>query len=372
MIPNIYRYPLDLTGQSRNNYITGENQNIGTSPVRAIAPNAGAFYGASIQILDRNTNQDLLASQYRFQFLHSDLTEKSGQEVWGVLLITDPSVSSEISLSYQTVGGPDAVPFTTVSQEVAALQLDNRGVVFANITGLPDTYTPVPHMHWVGDTYDWDYVVTALELCLNAMTMAEAATYDTTLTYIDQQKGLSAQTTVNLAAQLQAHITNYQNPHQTTLCQVGAYSSTEVKQLIATEATARASADTQINASIQTHATCYNNPHDDTASDIGGYTICETNANLAAINTALNTQMASDNSNMLEHIANKDNPHEVTLAQLGGLTTAQINTAIANAVSPVTTQLQSDITTMNAHIANKNNPHQVTIGQIGAWDEADI
>jgi len=372
MIPNIYRYPLDLTGTSRDNYITGENQNVGSAIVRAIAPNAGAFFGSSIEILDLSSNKTLNDTQYQFQFLHEELSIKTGQEVWGILLITDQSVSANISLSYQAVGGPDAVPYTTLAAEIAALQLDNRSVAFANITGFPDTVTPVPHMHWVGDTYDWDYVVNALELCLNAMTLAEAASYDSTLTYIDQQKGLYTTTIANMAAQLAAHIANYQNPHQTTLAQVDAYSSTQVNTLIAVETTNRQNADAVINSAIQAHATCYNNPHLDTADDIGGYSTGETIANLEAVGNALSDRLDSDANSMAAHIANDNNPHEVTLAQLSGYTTAQITTAISNGVSPIATQLANDTTAMNAHIANHNNPHQTTIGQIGAWDTADI
>jgi hypothetical protein len=372
MIPNIYRYPLDLTGASRDNYITGEDQNIGSSVVRAIAPNAGAFFGSSIEIFDLASNKTLNSTQYTFQFLHEELTVKTGREVWGILLVTDPSVSANISLSYQAVGGPDAVPYTTLAAEIAALQLDSRSVSFSNITGFPDTVTPVPHMHWIGDTYDWDYVVTALEICLNAMTLSEAASYDSVLTYIDQQKGLYTQNIANMATQLAQHIANYQNPHQTTLAQVDAYSSTQVNTLIGVETTNRQNADAVINSAIQTHATCYANPHIDTADDIGGYSTGETTTNLATVVAALNAQLTSDANAMAAHIANDNNPHQVTLAQLSGYTTAQITTAISNGVSPIATQLANDTTAMNAHIANRNNPHQTTIGQIGAWDTADI
>lgn len=372
MIPNIYRYPLDLTGASRDNYITGEDQNIGSSVVRAIAPNAGAFFGSSIEIFDLASNETLNATQYTFQFLHEELTVKTGREVWGILLVTDPSVSANISLSYQAVGGPDAVPYTTLAAEIAALQLDNRSVSFSNITGFPDTVTPVPHMHWIGDTYDWDYVVTALEICLNAMTLSEAASYDSVLTYIDQQKGLYTQNIANMAAQLAQHIANYQNPHQTTLAQVDAYSSAQVNTLIGVETTNRQNADAVINSAIQAHATCYANPHIDTADDIGGYSTSETTANLAGVVATLNAQLTSDANAMAAHIANDNNPHQVTLALLSGYTTAQITTAISNGVSPIATQLANDTTAMNAHIANMNNPHQTTIGQIGAWDTADI
>lgn len=372
MIPNIYRYPLDLTGLSRDNFITGEDQAIGMSSVRAIAPNAGAFYGRSMQILDLTTNKFLVPAQYTFQFLHKQLSEESGGEVWGVLVITDPSVGANISLSYQTVGGPTAVPFTTLAQEVATLQLDARSVAFANISDFPDSVKPVPHMHWVGDTTDWDYVVSALELCLNAMMLAETASYDNVLTYVDQQRGQGANTIANYAAQLAAHIANYQNPHQVTLAQIDAYSVAQVNAAILVETNNRTTADGGVNTTIQTHAVCYSNPHQDTADSIGGYSSAETDANLAALWASLNARMASDAGAWASHIANHNNPHEVTLVQLNGYTTAQINAAISAAVTPVATQLTNDSAAMTAHIGNQNNPHQLTIAQIGAWDTASI
>jgi hypothetical protein len=372
MIPNIYRYQVDLSGQSNDNYVTGEIHAIGTQPVRAIAPTGGIFYGASMALVDAFTQKELTPTQYSFQFLDTPSSIEAGQEVWGVVLIIDPSVGPNVSLSYQAFGGANAQVNTTMTQEVAALALDARGISFTNITDPPSTYTPVPHMHWVGDTYDWDYVVSALELCLNAMALAEAASYDTTLVYVDQQAGLRTQDITTFANALQQHIQNYQNPHQVTLAQVDVYASAQVDTLIANEATARVSADASVNASIQTHATNYLNPHADTADSIGGYSITETNANLAAVVASVNARIASDNLAMTSHIANHNNPHVLTLVQLNAESTSVITAAITAALTPISTQMASDLSSMNVHIANRSNPHQTTIAQIGAWDSGDI
>jgi hypothetical protein len=371
MIPNVYRYPVDLTGDNNDNYITGEVHAIGTSPVRAVAPTAGSFYAAGLVIMDAFTQKTLTTLQYTFQFLHTQASLAAGQEVWGVLLITDPTVSPNISISYQAFGGPDAQPETTLGNAIKVLALDNRGVSFQNITGFPDTVTPVPHMHWVGDTYDWDYVVTALEICLNAMGLAEAASYDTTLVYIDQQRGLRDQDIAAFANALLQHIQNYQNPHQLTLTQVDVYSTAQVNTNIAAEATLRTNADAQVNSDITAHATNYSNPHIDTADDIGGYDTDQTDANLAAIVSGINATLASDALDMTEHIQNTNNPHKVTLVQLNGQTTTQINASITAAITPIATQMSSDASSSAAHIANRSNPHQLTISQIGAWDSAD-
>ncbi|SAK59133.1 hypothetical protein AWB81_01797 [Caballeronia arationis] len=372
MTPNLYRYPLDKTGQSKDNYVTGDAHAIGTDPVRAIAPNYGAFFASSMEIVDSFTQKQLDVTQYQFQFLHEQASSLVGQEIYGVVVITDPTVGPNVELSYQALGGEYSRPIAAIATEVATLANDNRSVKFANITDLPDTFTPVLHMHAVGDTYNWDYVVSGLEMILNAMTLIKASSYDSTLNYLDQQAALRNADIANLAQALAAHIANENNPHQVTLAQVDVYSAAQVSSLIASEASARTAGDATLTTNITAHATRTDNPHQVTAAQAGGYTSAQADSNLSSITTALNTTLSTDAAAMSAHIANKSNPHLVTLTQIDGQTTAQINTTISNAMSPVTTQLNADEATMNAHIANTSNPHQVTLTQINGWDSASI
>ncbi|MBB5409267.1 hypothetical protein HDG34_003208 [Paraburkholderia sp. HC6.4b] len=372
MIPNLYRYPLDLSGERRKNFVTGEPHAIGTMPVRVIAPRQGLFFGASVQIVDAFTQHTLLPLQYRFQFLHEHATRLTGKEVDAVIVITDPGVSPNVLITYQALGGEYGQPLAAITDEITALANDTRGVAFQDITNRPDTFPPVPHLHAIGDTYDWDYIVTAIEMLMAIVSLSETAAYDTVLGFIDQQVNLRDGDIANLAQQLSAHITNYSNPHQTTLAQLNMYSAAQVATLIASQTAAREAGDSALLASIAAHSGDLGNPHRDTAADIGGYTSEEANANLNTIVNALDATLAQDASAMAAHIADTDNPHEVTLAQIDGLTTAQINAVISTAMQPATTQLAAIESQLDTHITNYSNPHQTTLAQISGWDNGSI
>jgi hypothetical protein len=372
MIPNLYRYPLDLSGESRNNFVTGEPHAIGTMPVRIVAPRQGLFFGQSVQVVDAFTQHTLLPLQYRFQFLHEHATRLTGREVDAVIVITDPGVSPNVLITYQALGGNYSQPLAAITDEITALSDDTRGVAFRDITNRPDTYPPVPHLHAIGDTYHWDYIVTAIEMLMAIVSLSETASYDTILDFIDQQVNLRDGDIANLAQQLVAHITNYNNPHQTTLAQVDMYSAAQVAALIAGQMAVREAGDTALLVNIATHAADQDNPHRDTAAGIGGYTTEEANANLNTIECALNAILAQDAAAMAAHIAETDNPHEVTLAQIDGLTTAQINTVISTAMQPATSQLAATESQLDAHLTNYSNPHQTTLSQIGGWDSGSI
>ena len=187
MIPNLYRYALDLSGESLNNFVTGEPHAIGTMPVRGIAPRQGLFFARSVQVVDAFTQQTLVPLQYRFQFLHEQATRLTGKEVDAVIVITDPGVSPKVLITYQALGGDYSQPLAAIADEITALSDDTRGVAFQDITNKPDTYPPVPHLHAIGDTYDWDYIVTAIEMLMAIVSLSETASYDTVLGFIDQQ-----------------------------------------------------------------------------------------------------------------------------------------------------------------------------------------
>jgi hypothetical protein len=372
MIPNLYRYELDLSGQRRRNFVTGEPHAIGTMPVRVIAPLQGLFFAASVQVVDAFTQQTLLPLQYRFQFLHEHASRLTGQEVDAVIVITDPGVSPNALITYQALGGDYSQPLAAIADAITALSDDTRGVAFQNITDRPDTYAPVPHLHAIGDTYDWDYIVTAIEMLMGIVSLAESASYDAVLSFVDQQVSLRNGDIDNLAQQLSAHITNYGNPHQTTLAQLNMYSAAQVTALIASQSNARETGDNVLLGNIAAHMANKANPHFDTAALVGGYTTGEADASLGVIVAALDATLAQDAATMASHAADTDNPHDVTLAQIDGLTTAQINSVISTAMQPAASQLTSVEDGLNSHITNYSNPHQTTLSQISGWDSGSI
>ncbi|WP_233874211.1 hypothetical protein [Paraburkholderia adhaesiva] len=372
MIPNLYRYAPDLSGSSRRNFVTGEPHAIGMRPVRVIAPRQGLFFARSVQVMDAFTRAVLSPLQYRFQFMHAHASRLTGQEVDALIVITDHTVGPIVLITYQALGGEYSQPLAAIAGEITALSNDTRGVAFRNIRNRPNTYPPVPHLHEIGDTYDWDYIVTAIEMLMAIMSLAENASYDTVLGFIDQQGNLRDADIASLAQALNAHITNYSNPHQVTLAQLDMYSATQVSALIAAQSGMRVADDNTLLTHIATHAADGNIPHDDTAADVGGYTIEEADARLNAIVLALDATLAADAQAMAAHAADTSNPHKVTLEQIDALSTAQIGDVISTAMQPATSQLAACEAQLDAHITDYSNPHQTTLSQISGWDSGSI
>jgi hypothetical protein len=156
--PIVLRYPLDPTGSNPNNLVTGEIQTMPARTVRAIAPDYGAFYSDSLVITDNATNQVLTASQYYAAEMYSLPSYEFGQEICSIIMITDPTVSSSVSLQYQCLGGEYQTAQTAIIQQIYNLNLDDRPAAWPAIIGKPDAFPPSAHLHDAGDLYGFEYV----------------------------------------------------------------------------------------------------------------------------------------------------------------------------------------------------------------------
>jgi hypothetical protein len=259
----VIRYPLDPTGTSPDNLVQGELHTLPARLIRAVATTYGAFYTESIVVRDTSNNQVLTKGvQYYPAELYEIPTAKFGKEVCAIIVITDPSVSSEISLQYQAVGGEFSSSVTAVIQQIEALNLDDRPIEWGSIIDKPDEYPPSHHLHDAGDIYGFEYVVHALDRIRAAILMGDDVSHDTIYQYIDAMRdGFESADSQN-AANLQAHITNTNNPHQVTLAQLNGYTKPEVDALIADN-------NTTLSNQINAHATRTDNPHAVTATQVG-------------------------------------------------------------------------------------------------------
>ena len=104
--PQVIRYPLDPTGVSPDNLVSGELHTMVQRQTRAIATEYGAFYTNSLQVRDTSNNQLLVAGTHYYPAeLYELPTARYGKEVCAIIVITDPTVSDQVSLQYQCVGG---------------------------------------------------------------------------------------------------------------------------------------------------------------------------------------------------------------------------------------------------------------------------
>ncbi len=177
MATPVIRFALDPSGVSPNNLVINEVHTLDANVrVRAIAPRYGAFYSNSLVVRDLTTNTQLTPIQYSCVELLQDATMRFGQGVYMMILITDTTVSSSISINYQVVGGDYQNSADTVVTAWETLMGDNRPVDWSNVLNKPTQYPPSLHEHLLTDVYGFQSVVLALERVRNAIALSDVPT----------------------------------------------------------------------------------------------------------------------------------------------------------------------------------------------------
>lgn len=177
--PLIYKYPLDLTGINPNNLVMSEPHTLEGGAVRAIVPNYGAFFTEGLVIHDAATGLPLVKyDQYKAAQLYQEATEKTGKEVCAVIVITDPTVSSNIEITYQAIGGEFSYSVFALRQMLEDIDLDTYPVEWGSIIGTPDYFPPAPHLHDAGDLYGFEYLTEALEALRHAILTGDEAAHE--------------------------------------------------------------------------------------------------------------------------------------------------------------------------------------------------
>lgn len=175
----LIRYPLDITGLNTDNYINGEIHNLTNKPVRAIAPTYGAYFTQSLKVYD-NRNQHLLVrgTHYICTELLQTPTEMYGKEICYLILIIDPTVSSEVIIQYQVLGGLYTNSGDAIINIYETIMQDERPINWVDVLNKPLGYTPTQHLHDGRDIYGFEYLVTALERIRNAIVASDVPAYE--------------------------------------------------------------------------------------------------------------------------------------------------------------------------------------------------
>lgn len=340
---DVIRYPLDPTGTSPDNLVDSEPHVLPNRTVRAVALGYGAFFTESVQVRDSATNQLLTKGvQYYPAELYELPSARYGKEICSIIVITDTSVSNNIKVTYQALGGEFSRNVQAVVQQIDKLMLDNRPISWPSIIDKPDEFNPAHHLHDIGDVYGFEYLVHATNRVRQAIETGDSASHDQIYRYIDQlETDLIAR--INQGDQAATnHITNTSNPHNTTAAQVGAYSIAQSDTII-----------NPIKTKVDNHVANVANPHNTTAAQVGAYLKAEVDNLISTLQTTLT-------NNLNTHINNKSNPHNVTAAQLNVYIKSEVDTLVNN----LSTALNNKI---DAHTARTNNPHSTTAAQVGAY-----
>lgn len=172
----VVKYPLDLTGVSPDNYVTGDVRTLpNETNNRTIVPRYSPFYTNSLTVKDTATGEALTENvDYLPVMYYEEPSIRSGLEICGAVVITNPEVSSEVELAYQTIGGPYFYITNILDDLVEDLNIDDREVLWGDMLGRPDFYPPVEHLHHLKDIRGFEYVVSVLEEINQALMYGDA------------------------------------------------------------------------------------------------------------------------------------------------------------------------------------------------------
>ena len=164
MAPTIVRFPYDITGRNRNNFVPGEVHVLANTPRRIIVPKYGAFYGDSVVLLDTYTQKPLEHGiHYVFDSLRKEVTAESRHGAFGLIVVIDPAVSDIVALDYQAVGSPYDTHEQDALRMAQILKDDQRAVSVGNIMDLPSAFPGSKHFQSLAAFTNFDGLAHSIE-----------------------------------------------------------------------------------------------------------------------------------------------------------------------------------------------------------------
>lgn len=227
MAINKILYPIDLTGKSEANKIISEPKVIGTDRYRAFSLNYGPFFSESVMIIDTTNNTRLKRGvDYECLYTYPDLIKLSGGlEVTGVLIITNKKVSTNLSVTYNIVGGHYATNVVAIDKAIADLKLDDRNAKWQNILDKPNVFQAAPHDHDFGDVYGMEYIISVLSSISSNIVVGNSQ-------ITDDLRELINQSVTALTGVINNHKVDYGNPHRISAAQIHCYTKTEIDAIV--------------------------------------------------------------------------------------------------------------------------------------------
>lgn len=377
--------PFDPTGAAPTNKVVNEQQVITAVNFRDyhyVIPNLAPFFSDTVVMTAKNpdgSNHPLTEGvDYYFSHCFISASRACAKPVYGSIEFLFSDFAGVLNLTYQSIGGNWTLDAATIAEILANSLTNPRTTAWEQIVELPVAFPVIDH--------EWDLV-----------DMVGASEVVTALDEIRDAIGAGGQ------SGLAAHIADKTNPHDVTAAQVGlgnvqnypiattaqaqggTNATTYMTPLLVAQAI-QALGQTNLNA----HLADFNNPHQTTATQIGlgnvpNYPMATSAQATAGTSTttfmspALVAQVvAIVNTALTNHVNNQLNPHNTTktqilLSNVQNYPVATAQQAIdgsddASYMTPLKTAnaiASQSSSGLAAHLADYGNPHQVSKSQVG-------
>lgn len=163
---------LDITGKNINNKIVDEPHTLSNRPVRSIAPKLGPFFAESLQVKE-GINTLIRGTDYQIVELHQEATLKYGKEISSVILVINKNIGSNVTITYQALGGHYTYNSNAIANMYQSVINDNRPVNWTNIVNKPSEFNPTIHRHLLDDVFGFEPIVDHLERIKRAITLGQ-------------------------------------------------------------------------------------------------------------------------------------------------------------------------------------------------------
>lgn len=331
-------YPFDPTGTLSSNKISGEEHII--TPVNYkdynfIVPNLAPFFATSLVISFKNSlGVDVpLTENVDYYLTHWFLSASRAcsKPIYGSITLLNNTLTGVLKITYQTLGGDWNIDEDLLAEILADRIHNPRITTWDSVSEMPYAFPVIDH--------PWDLIdMVGLTEVVDSLDRIRDAILATNQGNVEQ------------------HIIDYDNPHQTTAAQVGAYSKQQTDTLLLLKLDKTAQAADSLKLSGKTY--------NQLADDILSRTIHDSNRLEGKTLQEITDSITNDITSGTVENANK----------FGGQTPQEFKQEIANAAGDFAKQVirakyeNSDLTKFE----NWTPLATITIKEAGAIDYNDI
>lgn len=300
---------LDLTGTLPENKITDELHTLTPIPDkkdRIICPKFGSLYVESLTVRDVVTGLPLIRNVDYITAHHDSVSsELTGKDIESLIIIINESISNNIKISYQALGGNYIIERDFLMEQLTGI--DDAAIVyrFDEMVGTPDSYPGDenhPHEWW--QVYGFDSLIENLDEVYSSIRDGTKGLKTSLFEYMELYKQIIIDANNNYESS-KDHLSDYSNPHRTDKASIG------LSEINNWQLAGRADSlnidnetvymgisgvsslyNTYVYPALSGHITGFNNPHKVTAAQLGVYTKAEIDGQYA--NRLLRTSNAYD------------------------------------------------------------------------------
>ncbi len=217
--------PVDATGAASSNLIPNELHQIIGGTKSAIRPNAGSFFKTTLQTYSvdglGNLSPMALGTDYVCADLDATATAITGQEVYKLILLINPDLTSLCSITYQAYGGVDNINICAMYNAFLAANLGTP-TPLSSLGDVPTTFPPVAHEHDIADVYGMEFVTGFLANLQQAISSTTSnAKYQVVTAAIANFSTALATYNNALIVGMREHVDNVAFPHAYTAEMIG-------------------------------------------------------------------------------------------------------------------------------------------------------